>query len=107
MVSRWVLYQVVAEFKESRRNAEAVSVTLDMLKHEIERQETVRTSLDMQIKQAMEALTTAGQGVWDGVRSQGADAAMELVHDMRASHVDMVINLSQQVSSAYHGETRD
>jgi len=61
----------------------------------------------MQIKQALAALTTAGEGVWDEVRSQGADAAMDLVQDMRASHVDMVISLSQQVSSAYHGETRD
>jgi len=78
-----------------------------MLKSEIERQETVRISLDMQIRQAMEALTTAGQGAWDNVESQGADAIMELVQDMRASHVDMVIGLSQQVSSAYHGETRD
>jgi hypothetical protein len=53
--------------------------------------------MDLQIKQAMEALTKAGEGVWDEVRSQGADAAMGLVQDMRESHVDMVIDLSQQV----------
>ena len=54
--------------------------------------------MDMQIKQAMDALTTAGDGVWDQVRSQGADAAMGLVQDMKESHEDMVVSLSQQVS---------
>ena len=61
-------------------------------------------SMDMQIKQAMEALTTAGEGVWDQVRSQGADAAMGLVQDMRESHVDMVVSLSQEVSQVHDGE---
>lgn len=72
-----------------------------MLKKEIERQEAIRISMDMQIKQAMDALTTAGEGVWDQVRSQGADAAMGLVQDMRESHVDMVISLSQQVCRSH------
>jgi len=75
-----------------------------MLKNEIERQEAIRMSMDMQIKQAMEALTTAGEGVWDQFRSQGADAAMGLAQDMRESHVDMVISLSQQASRIRDGE---
>jgi hypothetical protein len=75
-----------------------------MLKKEIERQEAIRISMDMQIKQAMQALTTAGEGVWDQVRSQGADAAMGLVQDMRESHLDMVISLSQQVGRGHRGE---
>lgn len=74
-----------------------------MLKNEIERQEAIRISMDIQIKQAMEALTKAGEGVWDQVRSQGADAAMGLVQDMRESHLDMVISLSQQVSQGHRG----
>jgi hypothetical protein len=94
--------QVIANLQESRRNAEAVSDTLEMLKNEIERQEVIRTSMDMQIKQAMDALTKAGEGVWDEVRSQGANAAVGLVQDMRESHLDMVISLSQQVSQIYH-----
>jgi hypothetical protein len=72
-----------------------------MLKNEIERQEAISMSMDMQIKQAMDALTKAGEGVWDQVRSQGADATMELVQDMRESHLDMVISLSQQVSRGH------
>jgi hypothetical protein len=78
-----------------------------MLKNETERQEAIRTSMDIQIKQAMEALTKAGEGVWDQVRSQGADAAMGLVQDMRESHVDMVISLSQQVSRGHRGRDSD
>ena len=76
-----------------------------MLKNEIDRQEAVRSSLDMQIKQGMDALTTAGEGIWDQVRSQGSDAAMELLQDFKESHADMVISLSQQVSRVYHDDT--
>jgi hypothetical protein len=77
-----------------------------MMQKEIDRQEAIRMSMDMQIKQAMEALTTAGEGVWDQVRSQGGDAAMGLVQDMRESHVDMVIAFSQQVSRAHQDNIR-
>ena len=76
-----------------------------MLKHEIDRQEAVRSSLDTHIRQALEALTAAGEGIWDQVRSQGSDAAMGFVQDMRESHADMVISLSQQVSRVHHDDT--
>ena len=105
MVSRSVRFQGFADLQESRRNAETVSDTLEMLKNEIDRQEAVRSSLDTHIRQALEALTAAGEGIWDQVRSQGADPAMELVQDMRESHADMVISLSQQVSRIHHDDT--
>lgn len=69
-----------------------------MMQAEIQRQEIFRMVLDTQIKQAMEALTAAGEGVWDGIRSQGVDVTMALVQDIRESHVDMVTTLSNQVS---------
>lgn len=68
-----------------------------MMQKEIQRQEAIRESIDLQIKQSMEALTMAGEGVWDGIRSDGAGVAMALVQDMRESHVNMVMDLSQQV----------
>jgi hypothetical protein len=105
-VSRWVFYHVIADLQESRRNSEAVGETLEMMQKEIERQEAIRSSMDMQIKQAMEAFTTAGEGVWDEVRSQGTDAAMVLVQEMRESHVDMIISLAQQVGRAHQDKIR-
>jgi len=69
-----------------------------MLQNEIHQQGANRESLDKHIKQAVEALTTAGEGVWDAVRIGSTDAAMSLVQDMRESHVDMIMGLSQQVS---------
>jgi len=78
-----------------------------MLKNEIDRQEAVRSSLDTHIKQALEALTMAGEGIWDQVRSQGSDAAMELLQDMRESHADMVISLSQQVRRVHRDNSSD
>jgi hypothetical protein len=75
-----------------------------MMQAEIRRQETLRMVLDTQIKQAMEGLTSAGEGVWDGIRSQGVDATMALVRDIRESHVDMVIALSNQVSDLSSGK---
>ena len=70
-----------------------------MMQKEIHRQEANRESMDKQVKQALEALTAAGEGVWDEVKSGGAEAAISLVEGMRKSHVDMIMALSQQVSS--------
>jgi len=69
-----------------------------MMQKEIYQQGANRESTDKQIKQAMEALTTAGEGVWDEVRIESTGAAMSLVHGMRESHMDMIMAFSQQVS---------
>jgi hypothetical protein len=84
--------------QQTQMNAEAISETLEMMQREVHRQEAVRATMEKQIKKAMGALTTAGEGVWEEIRTEGADIAMTLVQDMRESHVDMIMDLSQQVS---------
>lgn len=85
------------DMEAARRNAEAVSDILDSIQQERSHQEANRISTEKQIREAMEALTTAGEGVWDGIRNQGAGMTMSLVQDMRDSHMDTVKILSQQV----------
>jgi len=69
-----------------------------MMQKEIYQQGANRESMNKQIKQAMEALTTAGEGVWDEVRIESTVAVASLVESVRESHMDMIMGLSHQVS---------
>jgi len=51
-----------------------------------------------QLEQAMNGLINAGDGVWDGIKGEGAEMAISLVKDMRDSQAKMMMGLSQEVS---------
>ena len=70
-----------------------------MIQQELRRQEDVRTSMMTQLEQAMNGLINAGDGVWDGIKGEGAEMAISLVKDMRDSQAKMMMGLSQEVSS--------
>lgn len=46
----------------------------------------------------MNGLINAGDGVWDGIKGEGAEMAISLVKDMRDSQAKMMMGLSQEVS---------
>jgi hypothetical protein len=54
-----------------------------------------------QLEQAMNGLIKAGDGVWDGIKEDGAEMAMGLVQNIRDSQAKVMMGLSQEVSGTH------
>jgi hypothetical protein len=75
---------------------------LERIQQEVSRQETLRHSMTLEIKQVMEGLRRAGDVIWDEVRHEGTGIAVSLLQDIRQSHDQMIESLAHQVSGRYH-----
>jgi vesicle coat complex subunit len=96
------LRKLAAYVQQTRHNAETMGETLELIQQEVSRQETLRHSMIMEIKQVMEGLSRTRDVLWDEVRLEGTGIALSLIQDIRRSHDEMIRSLAHQVRGRDH-----